>query len=162
MSKGAPKGNRFWELRSKHGRDRAFKSPEHLWESACEYFNWCVENPFMEATFQKYKTSRDSEVVKQMDLPKMRAFTMGGLCIYLGVNQTYFNKFESENSGRTDQESKDFCKIVTRIREVIYEQKFTGAASGFFNSSIIARDLGLADKREIEEVKIKVTKKQKD
>jgi hypothetical protein len=155
----APIGNRFWEKRAKHGRDRAFNSPEHLWESACEYFSWCEDNPLMEATFQKYKTSRDSEKVEQMDLPKMRAFTMGGLCIYLGVNQTYFNKFESENKGRKDQKSIDFCQIITRIREIIYEQKFTGAASGFFNSNIIARDLGLTDKREIEEVKIKVTKK---
>lgn len=27
---GAPKGNQFWKLRSKHGRDKLFSSPEIL------------------------------------------------------------------------------------------------------------------------------------
>ena len=41
----APKGNQFWMLRSKHGRDKLFATPEALWEAACEYFQWCDENP---------------------------------------------------------------------------------------------------------------------
>ena len=36
----APKGNQFWMLRSKHGRDKLFATPEALWEAACEYFQW--------------------------------------------------------------------------------------------------------------------------
>lgn len=40
----APKGNQFWMLRSKHGRDKLFATPEALWEAACEYFQWCDEN----------------------------------------------------------------------------------------------------------------------
>jgi hypothetical protein len=43
----APKGNQFWKLRSKHGRDKLFASPELLLESACEYFQWCDENPWL-------------------------------------------------------------------------------------------------------------------
>ena len=39
----APKGNQFWMLRSKHGRDKLFATPEALWEAACEYFQWCDE-----------------------------------------------------------------------------------------------------------------------
>ena len=27
----APKGNQFWMLRSKHGRDKLFATPEALW-----------------------------------------------------------------------------------------------------------------------------------
>jgi hypothetical protein len=42
----APKGNQFWMLRSKHGRDKLFATPEALWEAACEYFQWCDENPW--------------------------------------------------------------------------------------------------------------------
>ena len=33
--------------------------------------------------------------------------------------------------------------------DAIREQKFVGAAADFLNASIISRDLGLADKREI-------------
>ena len=42
----APKGNKFWMLRSKHGRDKLFATPELLWDAACEYFQWCDENPW--------------------------------------------------------------------------------------------------------------------
>ena len=33
-------------LRSKHGRDKLFATPELLWDAACEYFQWCDENPW--------------------------------------------------------------------------------------------------------------------
>ncbi|WP_347174524.1 hypothetical protein [Parabacteroides goldsteinii] len=42
----ASKNNQFWKLRSKHGRDILFSSPEFLWSAACEYFDWCDENPW--------------------------------------------------------------------------------------------------------------------
>jgi DNA-packaging protein gp3 len=44
---------------------------------------------------------------------------------------------------------QDFSSIITRIRETIYNQKFTGAAAGFLNPNIIARDFGLTDKKEV-------------
>lgn len=138
----APTGNEFWKLRSKHGRNKLFETPELLWEAACEYFQWCIDNPLYELDFR----GKDATEVK---LPKMRAFTMQGLCLYLDCNTIYFNRFEHEQREKTDDLSKDFCKIVTRIRETIYNQKFTGAAAGFLNANIIARDLGLVDKSDI-------------
>jgi hypothetical protein len=49
---------------------------------------------------------------------------------------------------KTNPEYKDFSQVITRIEKIIYNQKFTGAASGFLNPNIIARDLGLTDKVE--------------
>lgn len=148
---GAPAGNNFWELRSKHGRDRLFATPELLWEAATEYFQWCEANPLIEIDF----TGKDATRVEK---PKMRAFTMQGLCLYLDCNVGYFNDFEASIKGLQTQEAKDFSVILTRIKETVYNQKFTGAASGFLNANIIARDLGLVDKRENEDrTKIKVT-----
>ena len=40
--------------------------------------------------------------------------------------------------------------IIHKIEEIIYNQKFEGAAVGIFNSNIIARDLGLSDKKDID------------
>lgn len=136
---GAPKGNQFWKNRSKHGRKMLFESPELLWEAACEYFIWCDENPLIEIDFK----GKDATEVK---LPKMRAYTLHGLCIYLDCSTAYFRTFKQEQKNK--ESSKDFLSVVTRIEEVIYEQKFTGAAAGFLNPNIIARDLGLADKTE--------------
>lgn len=45
----APKGNRFWEARSSHGRNPKFESPEALWAACCEYFEWVEANPLPEA-----------------------------------------------------------------------------------------------------------------
>jgi len=134
----APAGNQFWKLRSKHGRDKLFTTPELLWEAACEYFEWCESNPLIEIDFK----GKDAE---KKELPKMRAFTLMGLCIYLECTSSYFRSFKST----LKPEDKDFLTVITRIEEVIYTQKFTGAAAGFLNANIISRDLGLADRSEL-------------
>jgi len=134
----APEGNQFWKLRSKHGRDKLFETPELLWEAACEYFEWCETNPLIEVDFR----GKDAE---QVELPKMRAFTLYGLCSYLDCNTAYFRNFK--NQDRINAE--DFSSVITRIEEIIYNQKFTGAAAGFLNANIIARDLGLRDTKDI-------------
>lgn len=163
MSKGAPKGNQFWKLRSKHGRDKLFATPELMWEAACEYFEWCDENPFYEVEQKKgannlrISKSANADIVHDIvgsmsdtiELPRMRPYTIQGLCLYLDCNVQYFNDFDNAIKGNVDQQSKDFSSIISRIKEIIYNQKFSGAASGFFNANIIARDLGLADKKEI-------------
>ena len=139
----APQGNQFWKLRSKHGRDKLFEAPDLLWDAACEYFEWCEDNPLIEVDFK----GKDAD---RVELPKMRAFTLHGLCLYLDVNTKYFNDFR-------DAKHDGFSEVLTRIIEVIYHQKFTGAAAGFLNPSIIARDLGLADKKEIEKKHVSIT-----
>lgn len=137
----APTGNEFWKLRSKHGRDKIFSSPDLMWDSACEYFQWCEDNPLLEVDFR-------GKMIEKVELPKMRAFTIQGLCLYLGVNTQYFCDFKKGLKDKNDEISKDFSLVVTRIEETIYNQKYTGAAAGFLNPNIIARDLGLKDSVE--------------
>ena len=153
---GAPEGNQFWKLRSSHGRDKLFATPELMWEAACEYFQWCEDNPFYESeqVKQAAKVFVDENGIPTfppniVELPRLRPFTIQGLCLYLDCNVGYFNDFEDGIKGRTDSLSKDFSVIVKRVRETIYNQKFSGAASGFFNANIIARDLGLTDKTDL-------------
>lgn len=156
MAYVAPKGNQFWKLRSKHGRDRLFATPDLLWEAACEYFQWCDDNPFYEVEQSrgaaKPHVDEEGKVTfppNLVELPKIRPYTYQGLCLYLDCNTMYFNQFEIALKDKDDDLSRDFSLTVTRIREVIYNQKFSGAASGFLNANIIARDLGLQDKSEI-------------
>jgi len=137
---GAPKGNKFWELRSKHGRDKLFATPELMWEAATEYFTYIQETPLEQEEIVKYK-----DYYEKVSISKMRPFTLIGLCLYLDCSSSYFREFKS-NIKETD---KDFLTVITRIEETIYNQKFEGAASGFLNPNIIARDLGLMDKTDI-------------
>ena len=145
----ATNGNQFWKLRSKHGRDKIFKTPDILLEAAYEYFAWCESNPLKEMQLMKIKVSRDEEEIQKVSVDKMRAMTISGLTIYLDVNEKYFDDFEKGLSGKTDKVSKDFSRIIAHIRSVIRNQKFTGAAAGFLNANIIARDLGLTDKTDL-------------
>lgn len=131
-------GNRFWELRSKHGRDKLFESPDLMWQAACEYFEWCEDNPLEEEDYR----GKDAD---RVILHKMRAFTLHGLTSYLGCSTDYFKSFKNQERAQKE----DFLPVIARIEETIYNQKFTGAAAGFLNANIIARDLGLADKQEV-------------
>lgn len=144
----ATKGNQFWKLRSKHGRDKLFKTPELLWEAACEYFQWCEENPLLASEAKVVNTGDYQSKVEIVEIPKMRAFTLHGLCLYLGCNTVYFNHFEYGLKGKEDELSKDFSQCLTCIKEVVFEQKFTGAAAGMLNPSFIGKDLGLIDRTE--------------
>lgn len=131
----APKGNQFWKLRSKHGRDVIFKTPELLWEAACEYF---------EATDARKWVKKDwvgkdaTEVSRETETP----YTLSGLCLYLDCSREWWNKFKNENR-------EDFLQVVTRIDQIIYTQKFEGASVGAFNANIIARDLGLKEQTDL-------------
>jgi len=140
----APKNNQFWMLRSKHGRDKIFATPQIMLEACYEYFKWCEENPLIEIDY------RGSNPPVKVELPKMRAYTLAGLTCFLGVNTIYFNEFEANIKGKEDQASKDFYKVITHVKEVIYNQKFVGAAAGFLNPNIIARDLGLSEKTKLD------------
>jgi hypothetical protein len=131
-----PDGNGFWKLRSKHGRDRIFETPEIMWEAACEYFTACEENPLIEIDFK----GKDAE---QVHIPRMRAFTIERLCLFLDVHKGYFLEFKK--ALKDDQLGRDFSRVIARIEQTIYSQKFEGASAGFLNANIIARDLGLKD-----------------
>lgn len=141
----APEGNQFWKLRSKHGRDKLFESPQLLWEAACEYFQWCEDNPFIESKPMSVSIGNNQgSSIEMAEIPKMRPFTLHGLCLYLSCSTSYFRAFRST----IQEKDKDFLTVIDEIEQTIYDQKFSGAAAGFLNPNIIARDLGLVDKSE--------------
>ncbi len=138
----APKENQFWKLRSTHGRDRIFADPPTLLEECQKYFNRCDAHPY----YKNEVLRGGDKAGKIVKVPMEQPYTMHGLCVFLGVNTLYFNQFEKSLEGKEDDRSKDFSVVITHVREVVYQQKFRGAAVGAFNHNIIARDLGLQDK----------------
>lgn len=136
MIMAAPQGNRFWEARSKHGRNPIFASPEQLWEACCEYFEWNEANPLWETKSYMFQGAP-----VQDQIPKMRAMTIAGLCIFLDISKQAWSEY-TKREGYGD--------FTTRAEEIIRRQKFEGAAAEFLNANIIARDLGLVDKAHVE------------
>lgn len=138
-------GNQFWRARSTHGRRPKFartaKGAEKLWSACCEYFDWVEANPLIGAqlvTFQGAGTIAE--------VPHRRAMTLEGLCDFIDVDPSTWHGWK----GSGGLSRPDLIHVITRAERVIYRQKFEGAAAGLLNPNIIARDLGLADKKEVE------------
>ncbi len=129
-------GNCFWEARSTAGPKPLFENSEDLWIACVEYFQWAHENPLMSVELVKHQGA-----AKQVEVPKMRAMTIEGLCIFLDIETKTWRNW------RNNSESV-LLPVVNRVEEIIRTQKFAGAAADLLNPNIIARDLGLADKKE--------------
>lgn len=133
----APVGNQFWKLRSKHGRDKLFVTPDLLWQAACEYFEWCDENPWIQKKTKDHFKGTDVE-----ETPTQRPYSLSGFLLYIDASLSFWKEFKKANH-------EDFLPIITRIEKVIETQQFEGAIVGAFNANIIARKLGLSDRQEI-------------
>jgi len=131
----APKGNQFWKARSSHGRNPKFASPEQLWDACEQYFQWVEDNPLMASELVKYQGK-----AKVKQTPRMRAMTIGGLCIFLDIAESTWDQYRMKDG---------FSGVTTRAEKIIYAQKFQGAAADLLNANIIARDLALADRQEL-------------
>lgn len=127
-------GNEYYKIRSKHGRDKIFKNPEELANACNEYFEWVLNNPLKEQL-----AYHSQGLITKTDVNKMRPFTLEGLCNFLDIALNTFKNYEKD---------PDFLTVCTRARQIIDNQQYEGAASGFLNPAIVARKLGLADKTE--------------
>lgn len=134
------KGHQWWKMRTKHGREKIFKSPEILLQAAYEYFKYNQDHP---AFIQEVVKSgpKAGTIVK---IPTTNPLSIRGLCIYLGVNTTYFNDFE--RGLKKDEEGAYFSKVISHIKDCIENQMLNGASIGVYKENLIARLVGIADK----------------
>lgn len=131
----APKGNQFWKARSKHGANPKFDSADDLWSAACEYFEWVEDNPLNEEKLFSYQGD-----ISKGTIQKMRAMTVSGLCLFIDIDQSTWEEYRKR---------EDLSRVCKRVDSIIYNQKFQGASADLLNPSIIARDLGLTDKQDV-------------
>ena len=125
------KKERFWTVKStfakktlKEGRPLIFPTQEALWEAAVEYFEWVEENPYIE---ERTAGISYGAVVKDT-LPKLRPMTIRGLCLFIGISTVTWMEYKKQGHM--------FTGTCRQIEDVIYDQKFGGAAAGFFNHAI--------------------------
>ena len=128
-------GNKIWKRRATSGRKPIFATPEDLWSSVVEYFEWNNSNPIMET-----KAFHFQGTVVMDEVPRIRAMTLQAMCFYIGISRQGWKEYCDKPA---------FSDITSEIQDVIFSQKFEGAAADQLNASIIARELGLADKQDI-------------
>lgn len=128
-------GNALWKMRSRSGALPKYEGPAELLEQVVDYFNWVDDNPLKEEKAFQY----EGKLVRG-DVAKKRPYTLQAMCNHLCVTVTTWGVWRETRA--------DLSEVIEWAESVIYSQKFEGAAAGFFNSNIIARDLGLSDKRD--------------
>lgn len=151
----APNNNQFWRLRSKHGRDKLFNDPQLLLETAYEYFEWCDKHPWIKKEQKKgnmsLKVEGDFKGGKKaidaiegiVDIPTQRPYTFEALCLYLGCDRVTFHSYGK------DKDKQDFFTVVHAIEEIVRANQLEGAMVGMFKDNIIARMLGLIDRKDL-------------
>lgn len=126
-----PTGNKYWQCRAKHGRSGIWSNPEDLLADCIGYFEWLEKNPLFEDKLNAYQG-----VVTHEPVAKMRAATIFGLCVHLGISQQTWGEYRKKPG---------FSEVCQYADDMIRDQKFSGAAADLLNANIIARDLGLKD-----------------
>lgn len=132
----------YWEWRKNTGRPKNLESPQQLWDYACEYFQMVDELPYEKLDFIK-GGDRAGQIVR---LDTIQPYTWAGFEDYLS-EKGVIAKLEDYKANKENRYT-EFAEVITRIRNVMFDQKFRGAAVGAFKENIIARDLGLTDKTE--------------
>lgn len=141
-------GNHFYQLRGKHGRDKIFSDPVSLLENFDEYVLAKINNPWYKVEYKGKKLVR---------LPTIMPLTWDGFCIFCGVAPSYFKNFRvnlSEDSERafklTEGQRVEFTAAFEIIEKLIRDQKYNGAAAGYFKENLISYDIGIRKDVEIE------------
>ena len=118
-----------------------------------------VKSAWTETIMTKDEDGKDvikkvTHAFQMAEVPKMRPFTLEGFCNYADIVINTFKNYEKlleekENSYKENKEVRDFLIVTSRIRQIIDNHQFEGAAAGFLNPNIIASKLGLINKQEI-------------
>lgn len=121
--------------RLRRGPESAFETPEELLAAACQYFDWATDNPLLTEKLFAFQGRVTSATER-----RARIFTFKALCVFLGIqNSTYLNY----------RKHPKLAPATEVIDDIIWTQKFEGAAADVFNPIIVSRDLGLAEKNEV-------------
>lgn len=136
----APKGNNYWQFANKHGRDHKY-TPDALWSEAVEYFEWMTKKVWN----NKEPIKSGDMAGKVMNVPTQTPMSIETFCLYADISVQTFYNYESNKDGY-----EAFFEIITRIRAIIESNQFEGATVGAYNPNIIARKLGLIDKKDIQ------------
>jgi hypothetical protein len=116
------------------------KTPELLYEYFEKYKKYCKKNP-------KQQNYWNSKAGKQVSVDREVPYTWSGFEIWLRKNGI-LAKLDDYKADKGNRYSK-YADIIRAINSEIYEDKITGAMVGIYQHNIVARELGLIDKKDM-------------
>lgn len=117
-------------------------TPGMLWRLACAYFEAANADVIIKLDF--IKSGPDAGRI--IELPTRRPYSLTGFEMYVeayGIRARLSDFFTNR-----DSRYPEFEAVCNRIRAIITQDKFDGAAVGIYNANLMIRDLGLAEKVE--------------
>jgi hypothetical protein len=121
-------------------KHKYIETPEKMWELFEEFVEHETATPF---EVKEWVGKDGNEVTKKLQVPILwEAFE-----VWL-ADKGLIQDLKDYASNKDDR-YKEYAPIVTRIRNYIFANNLKGAAVGVFQQNIIARKLGLTDKKEI-------------
>lgn len=136
--------DKLWQvMKNPCGRPRIFSSPQDMWNKACDYFAWVDANPWQKKSasngLNDTSKSRTNTVSQRVEVYQ-RAYTLYGMCAFLGIAKWADTK-------RNYIEREGFLEVINAIEQVIASQQIDGALLHQFDSNLVARLNGIADKQ---------------
>lgn len=126
------KGNQLWRTNKMVARPFKFNSPDEFLAAVHKYFEWSDANPIQEQ--KVFGTGL------KMSVDHDRPLTIASACIHMGINYSTWDR---------SRKREGFGEVIEMVESVMTEQKFAGAAVGIFNANIIARDLGMVERKKV-------------
>lgn len=121
------------------GRPKNIESPEKLWEYFNDYKPHCKTYP---KKWNYWSSKLDKEVSVNREVP----ITWEGFESWLYERKIIvrLDDYKTNKDGRY----KEFADVIHAISNEIWQDQYNGAAAGIYQQNIVARRLGLVDKRE--------------
>lgn len=129
------------------GKPKYIETPEILWDHFTRYKEWVQENPILK---EDYVGKDADKVHRQLTRP----LSWVGFESHLFLNDIIGDLDDYEKN--TNNSYEDYQPIIRAIKKIIETDQFEGATVGIYQQNIIARKLGLVDKKEIEQKTITV------
>lgn len=129
------------------GRPRRFAAPEELWEQFVEYCNWVDENPWQKKTaanrMSENGDGKKSNSVGQNVAVFQRPYKLYEFCAFASIP-----KWADFKTSYLPVEG--FSEVIHAIENVVISQQLDGAMLHQFDSNLVARLNGIADKQVTE------------
>jgi len=133
-------GNGLWRIaveRGTIGKKRIFPTPKDMLNAACDYFKWADENPLIEE-----KVFHAQGEITKSSVTHPRPYTLSGFYVHTGINEQSWYDYKKR---------PEYSEVMKFIQDIMFEQKFSGASTGFFNANLIARDLQIKENQSIDQ-----------
>lgn len=140
----AENGKSYWEIAPNPlgGRPLKYKNAQVLWEKFLDYCKWVDDNPWQEkqATNSMVSGGDDQRNAVQQNVKvSQRAYTLYGFCAFAGI-------YKWGDFKRNYSEKKGFLEVIESIENIVTAHQVDGALIRKFDSNLVARLNGIADK----------------